>query len=705
MNWKFFAVLLSGLSAGFVTLAQTGIPMGDFNAFAARAAKFKAVVSLPQFETSTNDVRQTVRQTIAAGNAALDRIAALDPKTVTFRNTVVALDDAGYQIGVVDNRLSLIKETSTSAAIRDAATEAVKEIEEWSVGLDYRDDVYRNVKAYSDTRPKLKGEDAKLLFETMRDYRRAGLDLPKAQRDQVEQMRKDLASLTTDFEANVTKAKKPAKFTRADLEGVPASFLEQTKTGDDEYTVMANITWHYVMVMENAKREDIRKQLLIVRDNLAREENIPILEKVLCLRDDIAHKLGYASWADYQTEVKMVKNAKTAIDFLDRFKTGLQPKFDSELAAFRQLKVKETGDPNAQIHVWDWRYYNNQLKKQKYDIDAEQLRVYFPYQRVLDGMFRIYQSIFGLKFERVEPPYKWVNDLQLYAVSDSATGEPMGLFYLDMFPRDGKYNHFAQFSIIEGKLLRDGRYQRPVCSLVCNFPAPAQDRPSLLSHNEVETLFHEFGHAMHSLLTRAKYGRFSGTHVPGDFVEAPSQMLENWVWDKKVLDSFAADYRDPSKKIPAEVLAKLKQARLATEGTFYRRQLSFGLLDMALHTEIHDRNAKDALPLSNRVLSEVFLPRVPDTAFVAYFGHIMGGYDAGYYGYAWADSLAADMATVFERAPDGYFDKKAGRRLRNEIYAVGDSRDVNISVEKFLGRKPSIEPFLKKLGIEKTAGG
>ena len=332
-------------------------------------------------------------------------------------------------------------------------------------------------------------------------------------------------------------------------------------------------------------------------------------------------------------------------------------------------------------------------------MDAEQLRVYFPYQRVLDGMFTIYQRIFGLKFERVDPPYKWVDDLQLYAVSDAKTGEPLGLFYLDMFPREGKFNHFAQFRLIEGKLLPSGKYQRPTVALICNFPSPTKDKPSLLSHSDVETLFHEFGHAMHSIMTRAHYARFSGTSVPGDFVEAPSQMLENWVWDKKVLDSFAADYRDPSKKIPAEILAKLKEAKLATEGTRYRRQLAFAMTDMALHTQIHDSNAKDALPLSNKMFSDVFLPLQPDTAFVAYFGHLMG-YDAGYYGYAWADAIAADMATVFAQAPEGYFDQSAGARLRAEVYEPGDSRDVNISIEKFLGRQRSLDPFLKKIGIE-----
>ena len=203
---------------------------------------------------------------------------------------------------------------------------------------------------------------------------------------------------------------------------------------------------------------------------------------------------------------------------------------------------------------------------------------------------------------------------------------------------------------------------------------------------------------MHSILTRAKFARFSGTSVPGDFVEAPSQMLENWVWDKKVLDSFAADYRDPAKKIPEEILNQLKASKLAVEGSFYRRQLSFGLTDLALHTQIHADNVAETVPLSNKIEGDTFFPEPPGTAFVAYFGHLMG-YDAGYYGYAWADAIAADMATIFANAPDGFFDINAGRRLRKEIYEMGDSRDVEISIEKFLGRKQSIEPFLKKIGM------
>ena len=701
MNFKLLPLVLVIAVAGCSSVPKPKpIRTGSLQKFEKRAAKFHEVVSLPKFETTPAEVMATAEKAIRDGNTALDTIGALHPNEVNFVNTIRALDDMGWELGLAVNRLGLIEQTSTNAAVRDAATDAGKIISDWAVGTDYREDVYAAVKAYAATQPMLVGEDKKLLENTLRDYRRAGLDLPKAQRNEVEKLRKKLTVLETDYQKNITQAKQALKFTKAELAGVPEDFLAQQgiKTGDDEYTLMANITFHYIMVEDNAKSEATRRKMLAAQCNLAREQNIPLLQKILVLRDDIAHKLGYANYADYATETRMVKNAQTAIDFETKLKDGLQPKYSAELELFRQMKAKDTGDANAQIFVWDWRYYANELKKTKYNVDAEQLRVYFPYERVLQGMFAIYQSIFGLKFERVEAPYKWVDDLQLYSVSDAKTGEPLGLFYLDMFPRDGKYNHFAQFGIVDGKRLPDGKYQRPVCALVCNFPPPQPDKPSLMSHDEVETIFHEFGHAMHTILTRAKYSRFSGTSVPRDFVEAPSQMLENWPWDKKVLDSFAADYRDPKKKIPADILAQLKTARLATEGTRYRRQLSFGLMDLALHTQIHATNADQALPLSNKVLSEVSLPVVPDSAFIGYFGHIIG-YGAGYYGYAWADAIAADMATTFEKSPGGYFDKEVGMRMRNEIYAVGDARDINESIEKFLGRPRSIEPFLERIGI------
>ena len=682
------------------SLVGSGAEMKSVDDFRAAAAKANAVLTIPDWEQTPEAVEAAMKNAIAKANASLDRIGAQDLSKVSFKSTVVALDDVTYEASLAANRATLIKETNTNPAMRTAAENAVKAFQDWAVGIDYRQDVYKAIKAFADTHPKLSGEDEKLLKETLRDYRRAGLELPPDQRKEVEELRKELSKVGTDFETNIVKSNAPVMFSKGDLDGLPESFFASTgiKTGDDVYTVMANVTWQFNTVQENAKNEATRKQLYLIRETLAKDKNVPLLNQMLELRNKIALRLGYKSWDDYQTEVKMAKTGMNAEKYINDLVAGIQPKFDSEIAELQKLKAADTNDPNAKIMVWDWRYYSNQRDKQKYDVDKEALRAYFPFQKVLDGMFNIYQSIFGLKFEKIVAPHKWIDDLQLYVVTDSVTGEPLGMFYLDMFPREGKFNHFAQFVIISGKLLPNGKYQRPTVALLCNFPPASGDAPSLMTHQDVETLFHEFGHALHSIVTRAKYGRFAGTNVPGDFVEAPSQMLQNWVWDKKVLDTFAADYRDPSKKIPAEIVKKLNDAKLADAGVLYRRQFAFASLDLALHDPHPEEMPYDAVAISNPILEKVFLPIDPSTTFVSYFGHL-NGYDAGYYGYAWADAIAADMATVFEKAKDGYLDKQAGMKLRREIYEPGDSRDVNESIEKFLGRKQSIEPFLKKIGI------
>src|SRR5438309_3575277 len=706
------------LASGIVDLRSENLKTLDD--FRAAAAKTNAVLTIPDWERTPEAVDAMMKDAIAIANKALDQIGAQDLSKVTFKSTVVALDDLTYHASNSANKAVIIKESNANEKMRAAAENAVKQFQDWAVGIDYREDVYKALKAFADTKPNLSGEDKKLFDETMRDYRRAGLELPPDKRKEVEQLRKDLSKLGTDFDTNIVNAKAPLVFTKDELDGVPESFFESPgikNTGQTRpqgldlttttYTVLANVTWQYNTVEDNAKSEATRKKLYLTRDSLAKDTNQTVLNQMLALRNKIALRLGYKSWDDFQTEIKMAKTGTNAKKYINDLIAGIQPKFDGEVSELQKMKAADTKDPAAKIDVWDWRYYSNQLKKQKYAVETEALRAYFPFQNVLEGMFKIYQNIFGLKFEKITAPYKWIGDLQLYLITDSATGEPLGMFYLDMFPREGKFNHFAQFDIISGKLLPDGRYQRPTVALLCNFPPATGDKPSLMTHTDVETLFHRFGHALHSIVTKAKYGRFAGTHVPGDFVEAPSQMLQNWVWDKKVLDTFAVDYRDPSKKIPAEIVKKMNDAKLAIAGLFYRRQFAFATLDLVLHDQHPENEPYDCVLISNPILEKVFLPIDPSTTFVSYFGHL-NGYDAGYYGYAWADAIAADMATVFEKSKDGYLDKQAGLRLRREIYEPGDSRDVTLSIEKFLGRGQSIEPFLKKIGIggeKKTKAG
>lgn len=330
----------------------------DLAQFQTKAAQFKNIITVPEYETSPAAVKRSLETTIADANAALDRIGKLRPAEVTFANTVGALDDLMLPPATMADRLNLVKETSRDAAVRDAATDALKKFSEWSVGLEYREDVYAAIKAFADAKPKLAADEAKLLQDTLRDYRRAGLSLPKGERDEVERLRKELTGLTTDFESNINKARGSLKFTKAELAGVPENFLTQEgiKTGDDEYTVMANITFHYLMVLENAKNEDTRKKFQTVHDSLAKESNAPLLKQILELRSKIAGKLGYA-WADAISADMASVFERSPGGYFD-VNTGL--KLRNEIYA-----VGDSRDPTVSIGKFLGRQQSNQpfLKK------------------------------------------------------------------------------------------------------------------------------------------------------------------------------------------------------------------------------------------------------------------------------------------------------------------------------------------------------
>lgn len=663
------------------------------------AAPYGTILEFPKFETSPEAVKRTVATTLAEADLALDRLGSQDLSVATFATTIQRFDDISYPVATVMNRMWLMKETQPDAVMRAACTEAVARMNEWVVAVSYREDVYQACQAFLDryTRgelPKLEGESLKLMLDTMRDYRRSGLHLDADARDRVASLRNRLNQLESEFDTNITNAQVDIYFNEDELEGITEAFYAASRQEDGRHRVRVTVTSDYLSIMQNARKEETRKACNRARYSVAMEENGPVLAEMVAVREEIAGLLGYGSWADFQTEPKMAKTGATALAFVEDLVARLEPKFQDEVETLRRLKAIDTGDENAVINFWDFRYYQVQYMKQGFGVDTEALRVYFPLPQVIAGMFDAYAQIFDLEFEQVDPPQKWVDDLELWLVKDASSGEPLGMFYLDNFPREGKYNHFAQFDIIGGKRLPDGRYQRPVVALVCNFTPPLGNEPALMSHNEVETIFHEFGHAMHSILTRANSTRYAGANVARDFVEAPSQMFENWVWDADVLGGFAADYRDPSKKIPMETLKAMKAADLATQGIYYRRQLSLALSDLRLHIG----SGGDPAEVVNQATAESFFAPIDGTHFAAYWGHLTG-YDAGYYGYAWADAIAADMATVFQGAPFGYRDREAGMRLRRQIYEVGGSVDPATAVRRFLQREPSNDAFLGTLGL------
>ena len=667
--------------------------------FQASAIYHGVVLELPKLDWSARTIGPEVDRILAEADVALDAIAAQDPRYVTFDSVFTAMDDAMDPVMSILNQLWLMKETRVEDSVRAACNGEVQKVDAWMVAVTYREDLYRISRAFSDRlhageRAALHGERSKLYADTMRDYRRAGFDLDAETREEVAAMQNRLNELTNRFDTTITEASVELFFTTEELDGVAQGFLDASATGDGRHRVRVTVTPDFAAVMDGAHDEEVRRKVNVARYSVAKDSNGPLLNEIVQLRHAIAEALGYASWADYKTEPKMAGSGEAALDFCEDLVAGLEPKFRREVEILTGLKRGHTGDPAARIQWWDYRYYQNMLMKREYGVDAEALRHYFKLENVIAGAFDIYQHIFGLKFHRIETPYAWIDDLELYVVTDQLSGEPLGCFYLDLFPRPGKYNHFAQFDVVGGKRLGDGRYRRPVAALVCNFTPGVGNDPALMSHYEVETFFHEFGHAMHAVLTRTEFGAFSGGNVPRDFVEAPSQMFENWVWDADVLQRFAVDWRDPAKVIPAAMIDRMKEAELATAALAYRRQMGLALSDLRMHSSA----VVDAGAVCNATNSEVLFEVPADTNFAAYWGHLTG-YDAGYYGYGWADSIAADLATAFRNAPKRFLDQEVGLRLRREIYEVGGSRPVSESVRHFLGRDPNSTAFLQQLGI------
>lgn len=660
----------------------------------------QVALRLPRLDYSAAEIGPVVDDILQQAEAKLFVIANQDPSSATFESIFAAMDEALFPVVQMLNQLWLMKESRVEDDVRLACNVEVQKLDGWFVDLGYREDLYRLADGFRTAyeaggRAKLSGEDLKLYQDSMRDYRRAGFDLDANTRAEVADMQKKLSELANAFDTNITNASVALLFTTEQLEGVPESFLESSRQADGRHQVRVTVTPDYMAVMSGARREEVRRETNRARYSVAMESNGPLLNEIVQLRARIAGKLGYASWADYKIEPKMAGTGAAAIDFCEDLMQGLQPKFDAEVAVLTKLKRQETGEQTAIINWWDFRYYQNMMMKRDFGVDTEAMRVYFQLDRVIDGMFDIYQHIFAVRFTQIEPPYSWVDDLRCYLVTDAETGEPLGVFYLDLFPRPGKYNHFAQFDVISGRTEPDGRRRAPVAALVCNFTPGVGEEPALMNHGEVETIFHEFGHAMHAILSTTKYNSFAGGSVPRDFVEAPSQMFEAWAWDAEVLQRFAVDYRDPSKKLPPALIQKMEEAQKATIGLAERRQMGLALADLRMHMS----GVEDAGQVCNDANSEALFPIPEGTNFAAYWGHLTG-YDAGYYGYAWADSIAADLATVFENAPDRFLDQGIGLRLRREIYQRGGSRDVREGVRAFLGRDPNNEAFLRFLGIE-----
>ena len=644
-----------------------------------------------QWHQTAAQVMQTCSDQIALAKSTIAKIETLPAPEWSFVDSVQAVETTAADLNDGTTAQTFLASVAPASDVRDAANKCQAEVSDYYTTLSADPKIYAmavRVKAIGDAKTDA---DKKLVETYILTGMRAGVALPSAQRDQLTKLFQQLTDLEIAFGRALSEDKSAIHISAADAKPLPAAFVANLKPTADGYDVPVNEST-YAQFMDNETDGAARERFGIAYGQRGGTENITRLTQAVALRYKIARLLGFPQWADYQLAAKMAKSPARVRSFLAQIDSTLLPAAREERARLAALK-KADGDLTP-FASWDTAYYENQLIKTKYAVDDKVVREYFPVDHVIAGVFSIYQKLLGVTFTQLPAPDAWAPDVREYSIADTASGRAIGWFYLDLFPRAGKYDHFANFGVRPGRLLPDGTYQKPVTAIVGNWPAPAPGQPALLSHQDVVTFFHEFGHAMHSTLSIAPYETLYGTAVRGDFVEAPSQMLENWMWQPSILKIVSSNV-DTGKPLPDDLIAKMVALEHVTDGLDYTGQAFYAQYDMTLHSS---GPTVDATALWTKLQSQMTVGHtIPGTYPEASFGHLMGGYDAGYYGYLWSKVFAQDMFTVFQHA--GLESPEAGMRYRKDILEPGAVYEPDMLLEKFLGRPVSYDAFYKYLGI------
>jgi thimet oligopeptidase len=651
---------------------------------------------MPTYATLTPEqVTTGVDRAIAMAEIVVSEIVEVHGER-TFENTLRPLDRIADVLDHATTEFTFMGYVHPDKAVRTAAKEAEEKKDKWASEIYFRDDLNKAVKAYAegDEAHSLEGERERLLEFVLRDLRRAGHDLDPKTRERIRQLTQREIELGVRFQQNIDEWDDWILATREDLEGLPGAYIEGLDVDDETGQFKVTIAYpDLIPFLENSPRRDLREQLRFKFNSVAIEENRKLLEEALAIRQEIAEAFGLPTWAHHRLELRMAKTPERVQEMYAELQDPLEAAAGRELAAVSALLEADTGESTVQ--QWDWSYYDTQQRKTDYGVDNFEVAKYFPLPQVLEGMFELTSEMFGITITEVNDFETWHPDVQLFAITDDESGEEISRFYLDLFPREGKFGHAAEFPLIRSRIREDGTFQNPMCAMVANLTKPTKDSPSLLQHGEVETLFHEFGHVLHQNLGRTELATFSGTGTERDFVEAPSQIMEHWIWRPEVLKRFAHHY-DTGEPIPTDLVEQLVAARNLNKAMFQLRQMQYGWWDQQLHAG-PDRDI-DAIYERGSEIS--LLPSHEGTFALASFGHIMGGYDASYYGYMWAEVFGDDMFSRFEE--EGVTNPEVGMAYREEVLGKGGSLDADVLLVNFLGREPSNEAFLKKLGISGT---
>jgi thimet oligopeptidase len=600
--------------------------------------------------------------------------------------TLRAFDAAFAALGEAASRASLARNVHPDPRMRDVAEAAEQEVDALSTELSLDRGLYDALSALD-----VSGEDAAtryLVTKSLRDFRRAGVDRDDATRARVRALREELVRIGQEFGRNIKDDVRRVELDPAELDGLPEDWRRTHPPGPDGKVTVTTDNTDYVPFMTYARSGRAREALWRLYRLRGHPRNLDVLSRMLGRRADLARVLGYPSWAAYVTEDKMIGSAEAAGEFVEKIARAAEARMRRDHAQLLARKRKDVPDAER-VEPWDSAWLQERVKAEEYGFDSQSVRPYFEYGRVKDGVLDVTARLFGIAYRRVEAPV-WHAEVEAYDVTED--GRLLGRVYLDMHPRDGKYKHYAQFTLSSGQ--RDVRLPEGV--LVCNFPRPAPGAPALMEHGDVKTFFHEFGHLLHHVLGgHTRWAAHSGVSTEWDFVEAPSQMLEEWVWDPAVLATFAR-HVETGEPIPAALVRRMKAADEYGKGLMVRQQMFYAATSLELHRR--DPAGLDTTALVGQ-LQERYTPfrHVDGTYFHESFGHL-DGYSAIYYTYMWSLVIAKDLFGPFREA--GLLSPEPARRYRRAILEAGGSKPAAELVKDFLGRPHAFDAYEQWLNAE-----
>ncbi|HXW52048.1 MAG TPA: M3 family metallopeptidase [Candidatus Acidoferrales bacterium] len=667
----------------FACLAAVSIAAAD-----AAAPTLPADTGL-NFNPTPAQLSQSCDAAIANAKAAIEKILAAPASSATFA-TLVAIENAEADFNdaviVQANGYQFLPDK----AVRDASQACNQEV------ADYENELAGDPRIYAiASRTMALGDaktqaDQKLVEYYVVGGKRAGAALNDAQRKQVTQLFDKLNELEQAFGTALDEDQTTIQISPAEAQSLPAEFVASLTKANGGYAVPVNeSTYDEFMTSETIAA--VRKRFVIAYSDRGGLANVQRLQQAVQIRDQLAHLLGYPSWAAYQLAAKMAKTPERVESLLNTVSSKLLPKADQEIATLAALKRKE-GDQTP-FATWDYFFYENELIKSQYQVDQQMVRDYFPVDHVIASVLDIYQHLLGVTFAEITPPDAWAPGVREFSITDTASGRPIGWFFLDLFPRPGKYSHFANFPLRPGRVLPDGSYQKPISSIIGNWPVAAPGQPALLSHEDVIVFFHEFGHLMHSTLSTAPYETLYGTAVRPDFVEAPSQMLENFMWQPSILKQVSSNYQT-GQPLPDDLIQKMIALKHVGDGMTWSTQAFYAQYDMTIHSSPDVNVDTTWFALKEKMTP---FPAIPGTHAEASFGHLMAGYDAGYYGYLWSKVYAQDIFTRFQK--EGLENPAVGMAYRKDILEPGATIEPDVLVQNFLGRPVSPDAFYEDLGI------